>query len=285
LKHRKALKLTFSLITVALFLTACSHLQTNAPAPAATSALGQKHGQGMGHGEGMGRGMGGPPSGMRERHQAPIPAEYQGKINPISADKASLARGEEIYARHCATCHGDGGMGDGPGGQGLDPAPAPIAHSSQMLSDSYLFWRINEGGAAFNTAMIPYKGILKEQDTWDVINYIRALGSGQAQPRRNMGGQTMNPAVEAQMHAEMLATGVERGVITQNEADLFTEVHDKLNAYKENHIEELRSFRGNPEKMQEAMLEAMIAAGELDGQQAEAFTDIHRRLEEAGIMQ
>jgi hypothetical protein len=76
LKHRKALKLTFSLITVALFLTACSHLQTNAPAPAATSALGQKHGQGMGHGEGMGRGMGGPPSGMRERHQAPIPAEY-----------------------------------------------------------------------------------------------------------------------------------------------------------------------------------------------------------------
>jgi len=110
--------------------------------------MGHGPGQGMGHG-GQGMGMGGPPAGMRERHQAPIPAEYQGKTNPIPADEASLARGEEIYAQQCATCHGDGGMGDGPAGQGLDPAPAPVAHASQMLSDSYLFWRINEGGIEF----------------------------------------------------------------------------------------------------------------------------------------
>ncbi len=247
---------------------------------------GGQHGHGQqGQGHGKGKGMGGPPEGMRERHQAPIPAAYQGKTNPVPADEASLARGEAIYAQQCATCHGDGGMGDGPTGQGLDPAPAPIAHTSQMLSDSYLFWRISEGGAQFNTAMIPYKGILSEDEIWDVINYVRALGSGEVQPRRNVGGQAMDPNAEAQMHAEMLAAGVEQGVITQEEADLFTEVHDKLNAYKETHMDELRSSMGNPEEMQQAMLDAMVKSGDITQEQADAFVDIHDRLVEAGIMQ
>ncbi len=254
--------------------------------PQADANMGQQHGQehGQGHGQGK-QGMGGPGEGMRERHQAPIPAEYQGLTNPVPADEASLARGEQIYAEQCATCHGDGGMGDGPAGEALDPAPAPIAHSSQMLSDSYLFWRINEGGAQFGTAMLPYKDTLSEQEIWDVINYIRALGSGDVQPRQNVGGQAMDPAAEAQKHAEMLATGVEQGIITQEEADIFTEVHDKLNQYKETHMDEIRSFMGNPEEMQQFMLDAMVKAGEITQEQADAFVDIHDRLVEAGIMQ
>ncbi len=313
MKSRTTLLLITLLVAVALFAAACSSPQTTpeqvsstpateaapattvatAPADAsadatATPAMGQgqgRHGQGMGQGHGKGQGLGGPPEGMRERHQAPIPADYQGKTNPVPADEASLARGEEIYAQQCATCHGDGGMGDGPAGQGLNPAPAPIAHSSQMLSDSYLFWRISEGGAQFKTAMIPYKNILSEPDIWDVINYTRALGSGQVQPRQNMGGQAMDPNAEAQMHADMLAAGVEQGVITQAEADLFTQVHDKLDAYKTSHMDELRSFMGSPDEMQKAMLDALVKSGDISQDQADAFTDIHDRLVAAGIMQ
>ena len=258
------------------------------PAPARGQGQSQQHGhgqQGQGHGKGKGRGMGGPPEGMRERHHAPIPAEYQGKTNPIPADEASLARGEAIYARECATCHGDGGMGDGPASMGLDPAPAPIAHTSQMLGDSYLFWRISEGGAQFNTAMLPFKDTLTERDIWDVINYVRALGSGEVQPRRHVGGQAMDPNAEAQMHGEMLAAGVAQGIITQEEADLFTLVHDKLEVYREAHVDELRSFMGNPAQMQQAMLKALVESGEITQEQADAFADIHHRLEEAGVMQ
>jgi mono/diheme cytochrome c family protein len=262
---------------------------TTPPETQPTSAMGTarndhaQHGQSQGLGKG--KGIGGPPQGMRERHQAPIPAAYQNMTNPVPADEASLARGEAIYAQQCASCHGDGGMGDGPAGQGMDPAPAPIAHSSQMLGDSYLFWRIQEGGAPFNTGMPAFNETLSEEEVWDVINYVRALGSGEVKPRRNMGGQAMNPEAEAQMHAEMLATGVEQGVITQEEADLFTEVHDQLNAYKETHMEELRSFMGSPEAMQKAMLDALVQSGEITQAQAEAFADIHDRLVEAGIMQ
>ena len=309
MKFRKLIILTALFAATVVLFTACSNAQATTaptstpappteiaeaptvqptPAPARGQGQGQQHGhgqQGQGHGKGKGMGMGGPPEGMRERHQAPVPAEYQGKTNPISADEASLARGEAIYAQQCATCHGDGGMGDGPAGQGLDPAPAPIAHTSQMLSDSYLFWRISEGGAQFNTAMIPYKDILSEDEIWDVINYTRALGSGEVQPRRNMGGQAMNPNAEAQMHAEMLAAGVEQGVITQEEANLFTEVHDKLEAYREAHMDELRNFMGSPEEMQQAMLDALVKAGDITQEQADAFVDIHDQLVEAGVMQ
>lgn len=116
---------------------------------------------------GMGMGMGmGPMSGMMARHSAPIPEAYAELTNPVEADEASLERGAELFITHCATCHGDGGMGDGPGGAILDPAPAPIAHTSQMMGDNYLFWRISEGGGMepFNSAMPVWKGLLDEQD-------------------------------------------------------------------------------------------------------------------------
>jgi len=267
---------------------ATSAPQATATQPPATPAMAQnQHHQGMGggHGPGQGRGMGGPPAGMRERHQAPIPEDYQGKINPIPADDESLARGEEIYVQQCATCHGDGGMGDGPAGKAMDPAPAPIAHSSQMLSDSYLFWRISEGGIPFSTTMIAYKNILSEDEIWDVINYVRALGSGQVQPGHHVGGKSMDPNAEAQMHDDMLAAGIERGIISQDEADLFTQVHAKLDEYKENHMDDLRSFMGSPEEMQAAMMNALVESGEITQEQADAFTSIHDRLIEAGIMQ
>ncbi len=90
---------------------------------------------GMGQGMGMG-------NGMMARHQAAIPEEYAGLTNPVTADEDSLARGAEIYTTYCVVCHGEGGMGDGVGAANLDPAPAPIAHTSRMLGDDYLYWRV-----------------------------------------------------------------------------------------------------------------------------------------------
>ena len=130
----------------------------------------------MGRDMGPGRGMG-PDRGMMARHQADVPSDYAGMTNPVPATEESLARGEEIYKTYCETCHGADGMGNGPGGENLDPPPAAIAHTSQMLGDDYLFWRISEGGAMepFNSAMPAWKEALDEQERWDVINYIRAL--------------------------------------------------------------------------------------------------------------
>ncbi len=223
----------------------------------------------------------GPGSGMGGRHHAQVPDEFSDLSNPIPADDDSLARGGEIYALHCATCHGDGGMGDGPGGASLDPSPAPIAHSGQMLSDAHLFWRITEGGIPFETAMIPFRDILDETARWDVINYVRALGSGQVAPRDNMGGVAFDPVAEAEQQAEMLATAVEQRVITQDEADTFVVVHDLVSTLRD----KINSPGRGMDEMMDELLDTLQTEDAITQDQADIFLDVHDRLIDAGLMQ
>ena len=229
---------------------------------------------------GMGPGMGG--NGMMERHHAEIPAEYAGLTNPIPADTESLERGGELYTVNCASCHGDGGMGDGPAGSALDPAPSPIAHSSQMMADDYLFWRVSEGGAPFSTAMPSWK-VLDEQSRWDLINYMRALGDGTVQPVSGMGGAAYDPEIQAAQQAEILAKAVEQDVITEEEADTFTTVHDAVEQYRITHPEVIQSS-GNATEREAAILSALVDENIITQIQADAFQDIHDRLGTSGLM-
>ena len=113
--------------------------------------------------------------GLEARQNTQIPAQYAGFSDPSSADKESLARGASIYATNCASCHGKSGMGDGPVGAALDPAPADLAVSISAVGDDYLFWRISEGSGPFNSAMPAWKAGLAEQSRWDVIHFLRSL--------------------------------------------------------------------------------------------------------------
>jgi mono/diheme cytochrome c family protein len=228
---------------------------------------------------GMGR-----QSGMMARHRASIPQEYAGITNPVAIDEVSLARGAELYTTNCASCHGDGGMGDGPAGTALDPVPAPIAHTSQMLGDDYLFWRISEGGAMapFNSAMPTWKGTLDEQARWDVINYVQALGSGTIAPRQALGGAAFDPEAEAAERAEMLNTAVDQDILTQTEAEIFEEVHAAMEAMM---VRGMDDMSGNMATLQDEMLAELVNEGTITQAQLDAFGDIHDRLLEAGLMQ
>mgnify|MGYP003573136899 FL=1 len=220
----------------------------------------------------------GPGSGMMARHHATIPAEYSGQKNPIPASEASISRGAEIYEDDCATCHGDEGMGDGPGGESLDPAPAPLSHTGRMLADDYLFWRISEGGAKepFNSAMPAWKKNLDEDERWDVINYLRVMSGGQPEPGPVRAG------AEAEKRAAMLATALDDGLITEDEAALFDDVHSKMDAL-------LADRPMGPGRMmgagQDNVLAELVDQGSVTEAQIQAFNDIHDRLLAAGLMQ
>jgi len=230
----------------------------------------------------MGPGMGMNRDGMMNRHHAEIPAEYAGLTNPVPADEASLERGATLYAVNCASCHGDGGMGDGPAGSALDPAPAPVAHTSQMMADDYLFWRVSEGGIPFGTSM-PAWTILDEQSRWDMVNYMRALGTGTVKPASGMGGAEYNPEIQAARQAEILAQAVEQGVINQDEADTFKLVHDAVEKYRIEHPEMINNG-GNATEREAAILAALVNENMITQAQADAFTDIHDRLGASGLM-
>jgi mono/diheme cytochrome c family protein len=223
----------------------------------------------------------GPGSGMMGRHHAELPAEYAGLTNPVETSDESLTRGESVYVLQCATCHGDGGMGDGPAGAALDPAPAPVAHSGQMMGDDYLFWRISEGGKPFGTAMPGYKVSLDETERWHVINYLRALGSGQVVPQEVMGGQAYDPKFETRQHEQMLSDALAQRLLTQEQADTFTKVHTAMDVLR---AEAVPPGMGM-EQMQDKLLRDLVASGKITEAEADTFRAVHTALLEAGLMQ
>ena len=102
---------------------------------------------------------------------APVPAEYAGKTNPLGAD--AEAEGAKIFHTNCEVCHGVEGHGDGPAGQSLDPRPKNLAQLQTVASDDYFFWRINDGKPG--TSMVAWKGVLSDEQIWQVISFIRTL--------------------------------------------------------------------------------------------------------------
>jgi mono/diheme cytochrome c family protein len=102
---------------------------------------------------------------------APVPAEFAGKTNPLGADAASA--GAEIFKNNCEACHGPQGHGDGPAGAALSPKPKNLPVLASAVGDDYLYWRINTGKEG--TSMIAWKGVLTEEQIWQVVSFIRTL--------------------------------------------------------------------------------------------------------------
>ena len=100
-----------------------------------------------------------------------VPAEYAGKTDPLGG--AGAASGAQVYQANCEACHGSQGHGDGPAGVALEPAPKNLAELSKTAGDDYLFWRISTGRPG--TAMPPWKGVLSDEQIWQVISFIRTL--------------------------------------------------------------------------------------------------------------
>ncbi len=105
-----------------------------------------------------------------------LPKDYDGARSTIKSTPGNIAQGGKLYATNCASCHGKSGLGNGEAGKALTPSPALLAWMIQrpMAVDEYLLWTISEGGANFGTAMPAYKGVLKRDEIWKIIAYMRA---------------------------------------------------------------------------------------------------------------
>jgi len=75
------------------------------------------------------------------------------------------ARGAELYARLCASCHGPTGAGDGPAGAGLDPPPIDFTDRERADERSvFALYQVIEQGLE-GTSMASYRG-LPADDLW-----------------------------------------------------------------------------------------------------------------------
>lgn len=92
--------------------------------------------------------------------------------NPLMGDMKAAEKGKKIYKQMCVICHGDKGKGNGIAGASLNPRPADFtAENIQDQSDGAIYWKLTEG----RTPMAAYKDILKEEQRWQLVNYLRTL--------------------------------------------------------------------------------------------------------------
>jgi mono/diheme cytochrome c family protein len=89
----------------------------------------------------------------------------------LGADAASA--GADVFHTNCEACHGPQGHGDGPAGQALDPKPRNLAQLQASAGDDFLYWRIHEGKPG--TSMVAWKGILTDEQIWQVVSFLRTL--------------------------------------------------------------------------------------------------------------
>jgi mono/diheme cytochrome c family protein len=92
-----------------------------------------------------------------------------------------VVAGRQLYVTHCASCHGDGGRGDGPSGAGLASKPADLADGRLMnaLPDAFIVNIILRGGPAegLSPTMPPFSGYLGEAQARDIAAYLRSIAT------------------------------------------------------------------------------------------------------------
>jgi len=94
--------------------------------------------------------------------------------NPVPSSAESIDAGKRLYQRHCASCHG--ANAEGGAGNDLIPAAPDLTDKEWKHggSDGEIFSAI-KNGIPPELNMVPFCDQLKDQEIWNVVNYLRSL--------------------------------------------------------------------------------------------------------------
>ena len=104
--------------------------------------------------------------------------------NPVAVTEGSLDRGEELFLRFCAPCHGPRADGVGyiiPAGY---PGYPLVSDRVRAFTDGYIYGMIRMGRGN----MPSYGHRIAHFDRWNVVNYLRALQGVASPPLLDEGG-------------------------------------------------------------------------------------------------
>lgn len=102
-----------------------------------------------------------------------IPAKYEKMENPFANTPDDDDIGKVLYTKHCKSCHGSKGKGDGTKAAGLDtPVPDFTEEAFSNQTDGSLYYK-----TVFGRDDMPSfeKKIMEEEDRWMVVNYIKKM--------------------------------------------------------------------------------------------------------------
>ena len=101
-----------------------------------------------------------------------VPAKYESMKNPVDA-KTDMAIGKSLYSKHCKSCHGAEGYGDGPKADDMNGDLGDFSSEEfQAQSDGALFYKTSMGRDDMPEFT---KKLPEDEDRWLIVNYMRTL--------------------------------------------------------------------------------------------------------------
>ena len=103
-----------------------------------------------------------------------VPAKYKTMKTTVKAGDASInSVGKETYNKHCKSCHGAKGLGDGPKAANLKTSTGDFSSAKfQAQSDGDIYYQSIIGRDEMPNFE---KKILDESDRWAVIMFMRTM--------------------------------------------------------------------------------------------------------------
>jgi len=101
-----------------------------------------------------------------------VPTKYETKKNPVTPD-TDKAIGKSLYNKHCKSCHGKEGYGDGTKAAEQEGDLGDFSSEEfQAQTDGALYYK-----TVFGRDDMPNyeKKIPEEEDRWLIVNYMRTL--------------------------------------------------------------------------------------------------------------
>jgi mono/diheme cytochrome c family protein len=100
--------------------------------------------------------------------------------NPVAYSPASVARGKSHFLQNCQSCHDE----DGRARSAAVAIAADLTEPARWkhgTADAQVFSTI-KNGAGDN--MPPFGGDLKDEQIWEIVNFIRSIGPEGNRPQR-----------------------------------------------------------------------------------------------------
>ena len=101
-----------------------------------------------------------------------VPEKYETMKNPTDA-AVDMAIGKSLYSKHCKSCHGAEGYGDGSKADEVEGDLGDFSSAEfQSQTDGALFYKSTFG---FEDMPEYTKKMPDDEDRWLIVNYMRKL--------------------------------------------------------------------------------------------------------------
>ena len=103
-----------------------------------------------------------------------VPAKYKSMKSTVKAGDPSINTvGKDLFAKHCKSCHGTKGLGDGPKSASLKTIVPSFADKKfKAQADGDIYYQTFVGRDEMPNFE---KKIIDEADRWALVNYIKGL--------------------------------------------------------------------------------------------------------------